>query len=382
MHFMTNNKRLKIGEGKISGYVSIFLAVLSFLAVFCFKFPELLTTPEFREVYKGEQMEMLLTSVIVASFFFAVLSFLLSNKKVYALIGLLVITTTILLGGFTVEASQVGQSKWHLGLDWLLLDLLLMAIIFVPIEMVWPKNNEQARFHEEWKTDLVYFVVSHLLVQFFSIVINGSVVAMFGGLGLSGFHAWIQSLPFAIELLLAFFVTDVCQYWAHRFFHSHVYLWRFHSIHHSTQNMDWLAGSRTHFVDICVTRCAAFAPLYIFGFSPLVFNTYILFMTVHAVMIHANTRINFGFLKYIFATPQYHHWHHCEDPKYYGKNFATIFPFIDKMFGTYYLPGDVWPEGTGVHEGSYPKGYIKQMVHPFAKSPFDNDLNMEDRAKR
>lgn len=378
----SQTKRLKIGEGKISGYVSIFLATLSFCAVFCFKFPELLTTPEFREVYTGEMMEVLLASVIVASFFFAVLSFLLSNKKKYALIGLIIIVTTVLLGGFKVEASVVGDSKWHLGLDWLLLDLLLMAVIFVPIEMVWPKNDNQPRFHEEWKTDLVYFVVSHLFIQFFSIVINAPVIAVFGRIGLSELHQWVQSLPFAIELFLAFFVTDFCQYWAHRFFHSHVYLWRFHSIHHSTQNMDWLAGSRTHFVDICVTRCAAFLPLYVFGFSPLVFNIYILFMAIHAVMIHANTRINFGFLKYIFATPQYHHWHHCEDPKYYGKNFATIFPFIDKMFGTYYLPGNVWPAGTGVHEGSYPKGYFKQMIHPFAKSPFDNDLNMEDRAKR
>ncbi len=146
--------------------------------------------------------------------------------------------------------------------------------------------------------------------------------------------------------------------------------------------MDWLAGSRTHFVDIFVTRCAAFIPLYVLGFSPLVFNIYILFMAIHAVLIHSNTRINFGFLKYIFATPQYHHWHHCEDPKYYGKNFSTIFTFIDRLFGTYYLPKDVWPEGTGVHEGSYPKGYLKQMAHPFLKSPFDTDLNMEERTKR
>jgi hypothetical protein len=142
------NKRLKIGEGKISGYWSIFLAVLSFLAVFCFKFPELLTTPEFRAVYKGEDMEKLLTCVIIASFFFAVLSFALSKKKSYAVIGMVISTLTILLGGFKVKASVVGQSSWHLGLDWLLLDLLLMALIFVPIEMLWPKNKEQTRFSE------------------------------------------------------------------------------------------------------------------------------------------------------------------------------------------------------------------------------------------
>ncbi|MDZ4665791.1 MAG: sterol desaturase family protein [Bacteroidota bacterium] len=376
---MTN--RLNIGEGKISGFISIFLASLSFLAVFCFKYPKLLTSPEFRNIYTGESMKMLLIGVTVASFLFAVLSFILSHKKSYALIAILIIVGIIFIGGFSVEPSSVEKSKWYLGLDWLLLDLLLMAIIFVPIEMVWPKNKEQARFHDEWRTDLLYFMVSHLFIQFFSVVVTTSVTKTFGNLSLGTFQAWVQSLPFGVELLLAFFVADLCQYWAHRFFHSHEYLWRFHSIHHSTKSMDWLAGSRTHFVDIFVTRCAAFTPLYVFGFSPLVFNIYILFMAIHAVLIHANTRINFGFLKYILATPQYHHWHHCEDPKYYGKNFASIFPFIDRIFGTYFLPGNEWPEGTGVHEGNYPKGYLKQMIHPFTKSPFDKDLNMADRDK-
>ncbi len=371
-----------IGEGKISGYSSIFLAILALLGVVCFKYPEWLTTPEFRNVYTGESMKLLLTGVIIASFFFALLSFLLSRQKKWAATAIVINTACIVLGGFTVQGRAVEKTSWHLGLDWLLLDLLLMAVIFVPIELAFPKNKDQSKFHDEWRTDLVYFVISHLFIQFFGVITQKPATIFFGWMGLGGLHAWVRSMPFALELLMAFFVTDFCQYWAHRFFHSHTYLWRFHSVHHSTVNMDWLAGSRTHFVDIFVTRSAAFIPLYVFGFSEITFNTYVVFMAIHAVLIHANTRINFGVLKYIIATPQYHHWHHCEDPKYYGKNFATIFPFIDRLFGTYYLPGNEWPEGTGLHEASYPKGYLKQLVYPFTKSPFDSNLDMKDRASR
>jgi lathosterol oxidase len=379
---MSTAPSFKFGEGKIAGYTSIFLGSLAFLAVFCFKYPRILTSPEFREIYTGEQMKMLLVGTIIASLFFAILSFILSKKKASALIGIIILIATIFMGGLNVEPSVVGPSKWYLGLDWLLLDLLLMAIIFIPIEMVWPKRPEQDRFHEEWRTDLFYFVISHLFIQFFSVLITTTVTKTFGRFNLGGFQDWVQDLPFFVQLFLAFFVADFCQYWAHRFFHSYAYFWRFHSIHHSTHNMDWLAGSRTHFIDIFVTRCAAFAPLYVFGFTPLVFNIYILFMAIHAVLIHANTRINFGVLKYIIATPQYHHWHHCVEPEYYGKNFATIFPFIDRIFGTYYLPGNEWPSGTGVKEASYPKGYVKQMIHPFTKSPLDTDLKMEDQSTR
>ncbi len=216
----------------------------------------------------------------------------------------------------------------------------------------------------------------------FGVITQQPAKLFFGWIGLSEVQHWVQQLPYLIELFLAFLITDLFQFAAHRFFHSHTYLWRFHSVHHSTKNMDWLAGSRTHFVDIFVTRSMTFIPLYVFGFSEITFNTYIIFMAIHAVLIHANTRINFGFLKYIFATPQYHHWHHCEDPKYYGKNFATIFPFIDKLFGTYYLPGKTWPEGTGLRETHFPKGYMKQLVYPFTKSPFDENLDMKEETRR
>lgn len=374
--------RIPFGKGKISGYISIFLSILAITSILCFVFPEQLTTPEFREVYTAQSMQILVKAVIIGSFFFALLSLLLSKKLKWALIGSGISGLAILLGAFNVQGSAVEKSDWYFGLDWMLLDLLLMTVIFIPIELFFPKNPNQTKFHKEWQTDLVYFVISHLFIQFFGIITQKPAVVFFGWIGLDKVHTWIQQLPFIVALLLAFFATDFFQYWAHRIFHNHIYLWRFHSVHHSTQHMDWLAGSRTHFIDIFFTRAMTFIPLYVLGFSRTVFSVYIIFIAIHAVLIHANTRINFGFLKYIFTTPQYHYWHHCEDPKYYGKNFASIFPVIDMMFGTYYLPGKTWPEGTGVHESQYPKGFIKQTIYPFTKSPFDDNLNMEERSDR
>ncbi|RXR19387.1 sterol desaturase family protein [Flavobacterium amnicola] len=373
---------VKFGNGIISGYTSIFLGILTFLGVLCFKYPEELTTPEFREVYTGESMRVFLMCSIIASFVFALSSFLVSSKQKLSLIGILFCTATIVLGGFDVDARAVDKTAWHLGLDWLILDLFLMAVIFVPIEIVFPKRKDQPTFHNEWRTDLIYFTISHLFIQFFGTITQQPAKLFFGGMGLESVQHFIQSMPFAVELFLAFFLTDLFQYWTHRFFHRHSFMWRFHSIHHSTENMDWLAGSRTHFIDIFVTRSMAFIPLYVLGFSTITFNVYVIFMAIHAVLIHANTRINFGFLRYIIATPQYHHWHHCKNPKYYGKNFATIFPFIDKMFGTYYLPKNVWPEDTGLLEAHFPKGYVKQAVYPFTKSPFDKDLEMTEYSER
>ena len=327
-------------------------------------------------------MRTLLVGSIILSVLLAGISIALKLKNKVAMYALICATLSILIGGFQVSGRAVEQADVHLGLDWLLLDLLLMAIIFIPIEMIAPKREEQPRFHEEWRTDLIYFIISHLLIQFFGIITQKPAIIFFGWMNLGHVHQFVQSLPFWEALPLALFVSDLFQYWAHRIFHSHTYLWRFHSVHHSTVAMDWLAGSRTHFIDIFVTRSLSFMPLYILGFSPLVFSAYIVIIALHAVFIHANTRMNIGFLKYIVTTPQYHHWHHCNDAEFYGKNFAVFFPVIDRIFGTYFLPENVWPTGTGLLEADYPKGYVRQMIHPFSKSPFDNDLNMEEKSRR
>ncbi|MFM2226131.1 MAG: hypothetical protein RJA07_2333 [Bacteroidota bacterium] len=375
-------QRYAIGKGIVSGYVAVFLSLLALGGVLCFYFPETFTTPEFRQVYTAQSMKWLLSATIILAMIFGLSNVLLSKNKTRGMIGVAIACLTIVIGGFDVHGRAVEKANWHLGLDWLLLDLLLMAIIFIPIEMVLPKRENQDRFHAEWRTDLIYFAISHLCIQFFGAITQQPAVLFFSKLNLAPLHAWVQGLPFVIELLFAFLVTDLFQYWAHRIFHSHAYLWRFHAVHHSTQSMDWLAGSRTHFIDIFFTRSITFIPLYVCGFSPIVFNAYIFIIAIHAVFIHSNTRINIGFLKYFFTTPQYHHWHHCIEDEHYGKNFAVFFPFIDKIFGTYYLPNKVWPRGTGVNEAQFPKGYVKQLVYPFNHNPFKNKLESDKESTR
>jgi sterol desaturase/sphingolipid hydroxylase (fatty acid hydroxylase superfamily) len=374
--------RYQIGKGIVSGYLSLFLACLALGGVICFSFPEQLTTPEFREVYTAKSMKVVLTAAIIVALLCGLLNVLLSSDRKRGMLGVFLASLCIVIGGFDVEGKAVEKTNWHLGLDWLLLDLLLMAIIFIPIEMVFPKRPNQDRFHAEWRTDLIYFAISHLFIQLFGVITQKPAVLFFGKMNLEQLQQSVKDLPFLPELFLALFITDVFQYWAHRLFHTFHYLWRFHAVHHSTQNMDWLAGSRTHFVDIFITRSATFIPLYVCGFSPIVFNTYIFIIAIHAVFIHSNTRVNFGVLRYVFTTPQYHHWHHCIEEDVYGKNFAVFFPFIDKIFGTFYLPKDIWPQGTGVTEAKFPKGFARQLVYPFNTNPFKSYLKDEEESKR
>ena len=124
-----------------------------------------------------------------------------------------------------------------------------------------------------------------------------------------------------------------------------------------------------HIVDILITRAFSYIPLYVLGFSMPVFYAYVAIVALQAVAAHANTRIGFGLLKYLVVTPQYHHWHHADDPKYYNKNFAIHLPIIDRVFGTYYLPGHDWPKSMGLGNEQFPKGFVSQFLFPFFSYP-------------
>jgi lathosterol oxidase len=378
---MAQNKRLIIGEGKISGYLSIFLAIICLGTTICAYFPEYLTTSDFRELYKPNYIKWIFLIVLVLSFGFALTSFILSKKTKLGFLGILLIAGSIFLATGLPEYQNIESKSFTIGLDWLLIDILISAIIFIPIELFLPKRLEQTKFHNEWRTDLIYFIISHLLIQVSGVLIKFPAELAFSDIGLTSLQLWIQDVWFVPQLLLALLISDLFQWTAHYFFHKVPYLWRFHSVHHSIKDIDWLAGSRIHFVDLIAVRAFSFLPLYILGFSPSVFTTYIIIVSIQAVLAHANTRINFGFFRYIIVTPQYHHWHHSDDPKAYDKNFAIHFPFIDMIFGTYYPIGKSWPESTGLGDVKFPKGFIKQFVFPFIKNPA-NDNSIKNPSER
>ncbi|NVJ84841.1 MAG: sterol desaturase family protein [Algoriphagus sp.] len=372
MDFKTNNTRIKIGEGKISGYLSIFLGVCSFLFTICLYFPNVLTTSDFRHLYTENFVEVFVFALLILGIGFALTSFILRKKADIALIGLVFISATLFLFYFFPGQTSEVSTLFTIGLDWLVLDIFFTSLIFIPLELFLPKRFDQTKFHPEWRTDLAYFIYSHLLVQILGIIIRTPAMISFSGLPIAEIQSKVSSIAFPIQLFLALLITDLFQWTIHFLFHKIPILWRFHAIHHSIKDIDWLAGSRIHIVDLIVVRSFTFIPIYVLGFSNAVFLTYLVWVSIQAVLAHSNTRLNFGFLKYILVTPQYHHWHHSANPEYYDKNFAIHFPFIDMIFGTYLDKGEEWPIETGLGDTEVPKGILKQTIHPFKRSKKSN----------
>jgi lathosterol oxidase len=242
--------------------------------------------------------------------------------------------------------------------------MLLMTLIFSPIEVLWPAYPKQGVFRPEWLLDVVYFLFTHLPIRITSFLILLPAVQLTSVLGNAGLQAAMASLPWLVQFFLAILVADLAEYAIHRALHVWPLLWRFHAIHHSSKALDWIAGSRAHLVDDLIIRGLMLIPM-MFAFSQNIITAYLLFVTIHATWEHTNFGPTVEWLEPYLIFPRFHHWHHTSQTEAIDKNFAIHFPWIDKLFGTYYYPDDKWPDTYGLHNEPIPAGFWGQTFYPF-----------------
>ena len=111
----------------------MFLGGLGLLAVLVLWFPEWLTTPRFRALYPLPIVRALIQAVIAAGLICGCISMLLRRRKVLGLTGSAFSLAATLLGGGGVALPSTLDSRPSLGLDWFLLNLLLLVFNLIPL---------------------------------------------------------------------------------------------------------------------------------------------------------------------------------------------------------------------------------------------------------
>ncbi len=361
-----SEKAFRIGEGRISGYVSMFLGILSFLAVLCYQFPSYLTTTDLRAVYDAKYLQNILMATMWTSLFFGLLTFILNNKKRMGAVGILFTVLGFALGGYQVPTGPVEPSTLALGLDWLILAFVASAILFIFLEKVFPKYKEQIITRPEWQLDLWYFAFNHLLITVLLLVANYFFNSVFSWAVSADLQVWVQSMPLWAQVILLVICADFVLYWSHRAYHEVPGLWNIHAVHHSVEYMDWLASSRNHVIQTFTDRIMAIIPLYLIGADKAALDIYVSFAAFQAVYVHANVNIPTGWLKYILVTPQFHHWHHSSQKPAIDTNYAVHLTLFDWLFRTYHMPKKIWPSHYGTVP-RIPRTFFAQLVHPFKK---------------
>jgi sterol desaturase/sphingolipid hydroxylase (fatty acid hydroxylase superfamily) len=174
----------------------------------------------------------------------------------------------------------------------------------------------------------------------------------------------VAVLPLWVQALIFLVASDFLLYWFHRLYHGRQ-MWKYHAVHHSSEELDWISAARFHPVNILLGTVIVDAALLLAGISPNIMLWVGPFTTAHSAFVHANLNWTFGPLKYVIATPVFHRWHHTAADRGGSSNFAGTFPVIDLIFGTFYMPEKQLPDAYGIDDKNFPDSFGAQIVYPF-----------------
>ena len=236
------------------------------------------------------------------------------------------------------------------------------------MEKVFPAKEDQKIFRPYWRTDLSYFLGQYLIWGFLVIWMLSYFSFWLDDIVPGNFRQQIKTQSWWLQSIEVVVLSDLVIYWGHRLQHKIGFLWRFHKVHHSAQNLDWLAAHREHPLDSIYTIGLINLPAFIMGFPLETLAGFIAFRGIWAIYIHSNVRLPLGPLRMIIGSPELHHWHHDLNRK--AGNYANISPLMDIIFGTYNCPKHE-PEKFGIQE-TFPQNYLGQLIQPLLQGKKGN----------
>ena len=241
--------------------------------------------------------------------------------------------------------------------------VLLPAIVFVPLERLFAARPSQRVFRHAWFTDVAYLLVNRPIIQFGLVAVIVTLSMAARGLVPTRVQAAFAGQPVWLQVIQILLLADLGFYITHRMFHTVPALWRFHAIHHSIEELDWLAAARVHPVDQILTKAVSLLPVFIAGYSDKALAVFTFIYFWQSFLLHSNVKLSLGPLNRVIATPRFHHWHHANEGLERNTNFAAQLSLFDRLFGTYYLPSDRAPTRFGVDD-PVPGTYLRNLVYP------------------
>jgi sterol desaturase/sphingolipid hydroxylase (fatty acid hydroxylase superfamily) len=246
-----------------------------------------------------------------------------------------------------------------------------MGVVFALLSWWSPANKGRPWWKKRGlATDMCYWLVVPLVTRFGRIGLAVGITVYLLGInttdGLVKFfdhgHGPLSHLPFWVQFAIYMLGSEFCLYWIHRAFHGSA-LWRFHAVHHASQDIEWISAARFHPLNILLGTVLVDVVALLCGITSDVFLIAAPFATISSGFVHANLNWTLGPFKYVFAGPVFHRWHHTLE--HGNRNFAGTFSLFDWMFGTFYMPEGVLPENFGLGDSEpMPESFGRQVLYP------------------
>lgn len=241
----------------------------------------------------------------------------------------------------------------------------LLSAVFIPLERL-SAQRRQPILRRQFAVDFAYYLLNSMVTVALLSTLMAAFTLAAQRLLPSGLLAFTGSLPLWARILATLVVGEFGFYWGHRWSHEIPLLWRFHAVHHSAEQIDWLTSSRAHPIDLLFTRLCGYTLVSGVGLAQpgtLSGSVAVSLLTVVTIFwgffIHANLKWRFGWLESVIATPAFHRWHHTND-RFRNHNYASTLPLYDRLFGTWHLPRQGVPPVFGI-DADMPPSLLGQL---------------------
>ncbi len=275
---------------------------------------------------------------------------------------------------YVLNEITFNTSVWYVNYFWWLIGL---SILVWTMELLFPWRKSQPAFRKDFWLDLFYmffnfYIFKVILFIGFSVVVEKLFLTIIGNKEtFQLFNA--KELNPILQLVIFFILVDFISWITHIFLHKNKFLWQFHKVHHSVEQMGFASHFRFHWMETFIYTPAKYIVLLLIGnFEPN--QAFIVYYFTIAIghLNHANIRLNYGVFKYIFNNPQMHVWHHSKDlpsAKKHGVNFGISLSIWDYIFKTNYVPYDGGQNKLGFNNVEFfPKSFFPQILYGFKKT--------------
>ena len=232
---------------------------------------------------------------------------------------------------------------------------IALALVFSVLAHFWACNPGRPWWRKrELVTDVCYWFLVPLFARVFRIGLLVLGAALLFGIRdadeLIAFydngHGPLSRLPLWLQAILFLVAADFMMYWLHRMFHGGGF-WKYHAIHHSSEDVDWISAARFHPVNLLLGTIGVDVVLLVAGISPGVMLWLGPFNIFHSAFVHANLNWTLGPFKYVLATPVFHRWHHTSPRggrrhQFRGHLSALGHPVRDLPDAERHVAGPIW----------------------------------------
>jgi sterol desaturase/sphingolipid hydroxylase (fatty acid hydroxylase superfamily) len=238
-------------------------------------------------------------------------------------------------------------------------------LIFLLLEFTFPINQIKFKPYVIFQ-DLFWMITNRLIFPIVRIQLAINLAQLFRNhIPQSKLFISLESYNQFLQAILLFILIDLVSYLIHYFIHRTPFLWKFHKLHHSSEELTSLSAFRHSWIDSLINIIGLSLINIFFHFSEeLKFPIMLLFEFV-CIYQHSNISFNLPkLLNFIFISNHLHRIHHAKTNLHkYGQNFGFCLRIWDKLLKTEYAKEASHLE-LGLNDLEYPKNWISRFFYP------------------